>query len=71
MLAAGALVLAGFGGGAALAVGGSASAADDTSTSTQSSSARGHAGETALTGTTAGKVKAAAGAVFAGCGSWR
>jgi hypothetical protein len=64
MLAAGALVLAGFGGGAALAVSGSASAADDTSTSSstspQSSSARGHAGETPLTGTTKAKVKAAA-----------
>jgi uncharacterized membrane protein YkoI len=65
MLIAGALVLAGFGGGAALAIGASASAASDNSDSTKSS-ARGHAGETPLTGTTADKVKAAALAKYPG-----
>ena len=66
MLIAGALVLAGFGGGAALAISGTASAANDDSTSRESSSARGHAGETPLTGTTAAKVKAAALAKYPG-----
>ncbi|MCW2712351.1 MAG: hypothetical protein JWR64_1209, partial [Marmoricola sp.] len=67
-IAAGALLLAGFGGGAALAIGGSASAAT-TTTGTASSveaSGGGHAGETALTGTTAAKVKAAALAKYPG-----
>ena len=63
VVAAGALVLAGFGGGAALALGGSASA--DTGTTSSSESPRGpagggHSGETPLTGTTADKVEAAA-----------
>jgi hypothetical protein len=68
-LAAGALVLAGFGGGAALAIGGSASAASGSSTSSEGSgesSGGGHAGETPLTGTTAAKVKAAALAKYPG-----
>lgn len=67
-LAAGTLLLAGFGGGAALAVSGSANAATDTAgTATSSaSSASGHAGETPLTGTTATKVKAAALAKYPG-----
>jgi hypothetical protein len=66
-LAAGALVLAGFGGGAALAAGGSASAATDTGTATSSaSSGSGHAGETPLTGATAAKVRAAALARYPG-----
>jgi uncharacterized membrane protein YkoI len=66
MLVAGTLVLAGFGGGAALAIAASASAADDNSTSAESSSVKGHAGETPLTGTTADKVKAAALAKYPG-----
>lgn len=67
-IAAGALVLAGFGGGAALAVGGSANAATDTAgTATSGSdSPGGHAGETPLTGATASKVKAAALAKYPG-----
>jgi hypothetical protein len=66
-LAAGALLLAGFGGGAAVAIGGSASAATGTGTATSSgSSASGHAGETPLSGTTAAKVKAAALAKYPG-----
>jgi hypothetical protein len=67
-IAAGALLLAGFGGGAALAIGGSASAATDTPSTSSSSetSGRGHAGETPLTGTTAAKVKAAALAKYPG-----
>ena len=66
-LAAGALLLAGFGGGAAVAIGGSASAATGTGTATSSgSSTSGHAGETPLTGTTAAKVKAAALAKYPG-----
>ena len=61
-VAAGALLLAGFGGGAAMALGGSASAATGTTgtASTSEPSTGGHAGETPLTGTTAAKVKAAA-----------
>lgn len=68
VVAAGALLLAGFGGGAAMAVGGSASAATGTTgTSTPSASAgHGHAGETPLSGTTAAKVKAAALASYPG-----
>ena len=66
-LAAGALLLAGFGGGAAVAIGGSASAATGTGAATSSgSSTSGHAGETPLTGTTAAKVKAAALAKYPG-----
>jgi hypothetical protein len=67
-IAAGALLLAGFGGGAALAIGGSANA--DTNGSSPSSSSelsgRGHAGETPLTGTTADQVKTAALAKYPG-----
>ena len=67
-VAAGALLLAGFGGGAAMAIGGSASAATGTTGTTTSSqsASRGHAGETPLTGTTAAKVKAAALAKYPG-----
>jgi hypothetical protein len=68
-VAAGALVLAGFGGGAAVAVNGSATAAADTAsvTATPSESAPGgHAGETPLSGSTAVKVKAAALAKYPG-----
>src|SRR3954467_6373092 len=57
VLAASALVLAGFGGGAVLAATGTADAVTGTSSS---SSTTGHSGETALTGTTAAKVRAAA-----------
>ena len=64
-LVAGALVLAGFGGGAALALGGSASAASGSSSSSEAP-VEGHAGETPLTGTTAAKVKAAALAKYPG-----
>lgn len=64
-LAAGALVLAGFGGGAALATTGVADAATGYSSSF-TSEATGHSGETALTGTTADKVKAAALAKYPG-----
>src|SRR3954452_7590978 len=63
ILAASALVLAGFGTGAVVAVTGAADAATG---STSSSSANGHSGETALTGTTAAKVKAAALAKYPG-----
>jgi len=67
-VAAGALLLAGFGGGAAMAIGGSASAATGTTGTAASSesSSSGHAGETPLTGTTAAKVKAAALAKYPG-----
>jgi hypothetical protein len=68
-LVAGALVLAGFGGGAALAIGGSASAASGSSSSSEASTSgdgQGHAGEKPLTGTTAAKVKAAALAKYPG-----
>jgi hypothetical protein len=65
-LAAGALLLAGFGGGAALAVGGSANAATTAAGTSSASSAHGHAGETPLTGTTAAKVRAAALAKYPG-----
>ncbi len=69
--AAGALVLAGFGGGAALAINGSATAATDSSgTSDAATPGRpgpdGHAGETPLSGTTAAKVRAAALAKYPG-----
>src|SRR3954451_14357927 len=63
VLAASALVLAGFGGGAVLAATGTADAVTGTSSST---STTGHSGETALTGTTAAKVKAAALAKYPG-----
>ena len=63
LLAASALVLAGFGGGAVLAATGTADAA---TRSSNSSSTNGHSGETALTGTTAAKVKAAALAKYPG-----
>ena len=59
LLAASALLLAGFGGGAVLAATGNADAATGTSSSSTTSN-DGHSGETALTGTTAAKVKAAA-----------
>ena len=67
-IAAGALLLAGFGGGAALAIGGSANAANDVPSNAFSSetSGGGHAGETPLSGTTAAKVKAAALAKYPG-----
>src|SRR6478609_4232414 len=64
-VAAAALLLAGFGGGAAMAIGGSATAATGSSASSAPSS-KGHAGETPLTGTTADKVKAAALATYPG-----
>src|SRR3954453_16448965 len=60
---ASALVLAGFGGGAVLVATGTADAVTGTS---RSSSTTGHSGETALTGTTATKVKAAALAKYPG-----
>src|SRR4051794_16374253 len=63
ILAASAVVLAGFGTGAVVAVTG---AADAASGSISSSRANGHSGETALTGTTAAKVKAAALAKYPG-----
>jgi uncharacterized membrane protein YkoI len=56
-------VLAGFGGGAVLAATGTA---DAVTGSSSSSSTTGHSGETALTGTTAAKVKAAALAKYPG-----
>ena len=62
--AAGALVLAGFGGGAALAAGGVADAASSVTHTAQGDD--GHAGGTPLTGTTAAKVKAAALAKYPG-----
>ena len=61
LLAATALVLAGFGGGAVLAATGTADAA-----SGSSSASIGHAGETPLTGTTAAKVRAVALAKYRG-----
>src|SRR3954451_23096645 len=60
---ASALVLAGFGGGAVLAATGTA---DAVTGSSRSSSTTGHSGETALTGTTAAKVQAAALAKYPG-----
>ena len=67
LIAASALVLAGFGGGAAMAVTGSASAATDSVTSTVSDATQKldptksmRADEHLLTGTTASKVRAAA-----------
>ena len=65
LLAGGALVLAGFGGGAILAATGTADATTGAAGST-SSAPGGHAGETPLTGTTAAKVKAAALAKYPG-----
>ena len=65
LLAASALLLAGFGGGAVLAATGNADAATGTSSSSTTSN-DGHSGETALTGTTAAKVKAAALAKYPG-----
>jgi hypothetical protein len=65
LLAASALLLAGFGGGAVLAATGSADAATGSSSSSTTSN-DGHSGETALTGTTAAKVKAAALAKYPG-----
>src|SRR4051812_32165328 len=69
--AAGALVLAGFGGGAVLASTGSAGAATTAVTSavtggTSDTENNGHAGETPLTGDTATKVQAAALAKYPG-----
>jgi hypothetical protein len=69
--AAGALVLAGFGGGAVLASTGSAGAATTAVTSavtggTSDAGDNGHAGETPLTGDIATKVQAAALAKYAG-----
>jgi uncharacterized membrane protein YkoI len=63
LVAASALVLAGFGGGAVLAATGTADAADGSSSS---SSTDEHNGERPLTGTTAAKVKAAALAKYPG-----
>ena len=63
ILAASALVLAGFGGGAVLAATGTAGAATGTSSPTTTTR---HSGETALTGTTAAKVRAAALAKYPG-----
>ena len=57
IIAASVLVLAGLGGGAVLSTTGVASAATSSATT---STHRGHEGETALTGSTASKVKAAA-----------
>src|SRR4051794_4195838 len=65
LLAASTLVLAGFGGGAVLTATGTADAATGSSSSS-STSTDGHDGETALTGTTAAKVKAAALAKYPG-----
>lgn len=64
VVVAGALVLAGFGGGAALATGGLADAA--TSVSKISAGDDEHGNETPLTGTTATKVRAAALAKYPG-----
>jgi hypothetical protein len=63
IVAAGALLVAGFGGGAALAAGGVADAA---SSVTNAQGDDGHPGETLLTGTTAAKVEAAALAEYPG-----
>jgi hypothetical protein len=61
IITSGVLLLAGFGGGAVLASTGAASAATGSgSSSTADKADNGHAGEKALTGTTADKVKAAA-----------
>jgi uncharacterized membrane protein YkoI len=65
LLTASALLLAGFGGGAVIAATGSADAATG-SASSSTTSTHGHDGETALTGTTAAKVKAAALAKYPG-----
>ena len=64
IIAAGAMVLAGFGGGAALAAGGVADAASSVTNIAQGND--GHADETPLTGTTAAKVKAAVLATYPG-----
>jgi hypothetical protein len=63
---AGALVLAGFGGGAALAISGAADAATGSTSTSDVANSGGHAGETPLTGTTADKTKAAALAKYPG-----
>lgn len=63
-VAAGALVLAGLGGGAVLFSTGAANASGTSGSS--ASDAKGHAGETPLTGATAAKVKAAALAKYPG-----
>jgi uncharacterized membrane protein YkoI len=65
VLAASALLLAGFGGGAVVAVTGTADAVTGTSASSASSS-HGHRGEREVTGTAAAKVKAAALAKYPG-----
>jgi hypothetical protein len=65
LLAASTLVLVGFGGGAVLVTTGFAGAATGSSNSS-TTSADGHQGEAALTGTTAAKVKAAALAKYPG-----
>src|SRR3954447_4051618 len=65
LLAASALVLAGFGGGAVLAATGMADAATGSSSSS-TTTPDGHGDETALTGTTAAKVRAAALAKYPG-----
>src|SRR3954453_7844765 len=65
LLAASALLLAGFGGGAVIAATGSADAATG-SASSSTTSTHEHDGETALTGTTAAQVKAAALAKYPG-----
>ncbi|MCW2849268.1 MAG: hypothetical protein JWR90_3242 [Marmoricola sp.] len=62
---AGALLIAGAGGGAALAMGGAADAATGSSSYSDATGGR-HSTETALTGTTATKVKAAALAKYPG-----
>ena len=64
LVAASALVLAGFGGGAVLVAGGVADAA--TGSQSASPSLKGPGSETPLTGTTAAKVKAAALAKYPG-----
>jgi hypothetical protein len=64
LVIAGALGVAGFGGGAALVAGGVADAA--TSASSIAGTADPHSGETPLTGATAAKVKAAALAKYPG-----
>jgi hypothetical protein len=67
IIATGALVLAGFGGGVLLATGGIADAASGSSSASSSTgTAGGHTGETPLTGTTAAKVRAAALAKYPG-----
>jgi ABC-type glycerol-3-phosphate transport system substrate-binding protein len=64
LAAAGALLVAGAAGGAALTLGGAADAASGSTSYSETSGS--HSGETALTGTTAAKVKAAALAKYPG-----